>query len=1020
MSEAQNREEKIFEAAAQLAGEQRAAHLDTACGDDLALRQRIEQLLAAHDRGSNFMEESAVPASTKPDFRHALFSEKPGDKIGRYKLLQQIGEGGCGIVYMAEQEEPVRRRVALKVIKLGMDTKNVIARFEAERQALALMDHPNIARVFDAGATETGRPYFVMELVRGFKITEYCDQNHLSARERLDLFIQVCRAIQHAHQKGVIHRDLKPSNILVTVNDGAPVPKVIDFGIAKATQGRLTDQTVYTAFEQFIGTPAYMSPEQAAMTSLDIDTRSDIYSLGVLLYELLTGKTPFDQKVLLAAGLDEMRRTIREIEPVKPSTRLTQELNAKTESGKRKAEMKSAIGNRQSAIPSDLDWIAMKCLEKDRARRYETANGLASDIQRHLNCEPVIARPPSKFYEFQKTVRRHWFGFAAAATLIGVLAAGVVVSTGELIRARRAEQEQIRLRQEAEAARANETVIRRKLEVRVTIAQARTLLNDKKYDDAEKLLNGIDPDLIEPDAIHADLRRQLGWQRILKNQWSSAAANLDVLLQVDGSAWDREIAGDYGGYATALVEAGDQAGYERFRQALVKSSIGTTEWKGAEWICWITLLAPADEKLMADLGSRYDTASKPQAFTGDQAQDDMSANYVRRALLDYRRGNYSKADELIQHCGSQLKDPTIVPTALAIRAMIHHQVHRDDEARNELESARGAIDPVIQTGPSAFNTSQLSQQGRYFEWVQADIFLREAEVLIEGQPSPRLPVEYRLRITEARTLFDAGQPEEAEQALDKIQPELFEPVSLQVAAHRLLGWEYAREHHWANAASNLAVVVQNDNPHWNSEIADDQFRYSAAVVIANDLVGYNHYRQNLVADLFHTNSAEGSWFLCRLALLTPADPAFMRSLEPFVKVAFTTTNFNVAPSPSQSYKAYHIWMLALVAYRNGDYPNALALTAASLAQHPSDRALVSFIHSTRAMALYRMGRVQEAKHELDQAKEPVDPIFKEGVSKVQNDSQWLSWHIAQIYINEAEKMMSDPAIPDSGTNRASQ
>src|SRR4029434_6727082 len=250
----------------------------------------------------------------------ARITEKPGDRIGRYKLLQQLGEGGCGVVYMAEQEEPVRRRVALKVIKLGMDTKSVMARFEAERQALALMDHPNIAKVLDAGATETGRPFFVMELVRGIKITDYCDQNKLTTAERLRLFIQVCHAVQHAHQKGIIHRDLKPSNILVTLHDGLPVPKVIDFGIAKATQGRLTDQTLFTAFEQFIGTPAHTSPEQAQLGGLDVDTRSDIYSLGVLLYELLTGKTPFDAKELLASGLEEMRRTIREQEPVRPST----------------------------------------------------------------------------------------------------------------------------------------------------------------------------------------------------------------------------------------------------------------------------------------------------------------------------------------------------------------------------------------------------------------------------------------------------------------------------------------------------------------------------------------------------------------------------------------------------------------------------------------------------------------------------------------------------------------------------
>src|SRR5450755_4652874 len=294
--------------------------------------------------------------------------EKPGDWIGRYKLLQQIGEGGCGVVYMAEQEEPVRRKVALKVIKLGMDTTSVIARFEAERQALAMMDHPNIAKVLDAGATETGRPYFVMELVRGIKITDYCDQNKLPTRERLDLFIKICQAVQHAHQKGIIHRDLKPSNILVTLHDGVPVPKIIDFGIAKATEGRLSDLTVYTDLHQFIGTPAYVSPEQAEMSGLDIDTRADIYSLGVLLYELLTGRTPFDAQALSQSGLDAMRRTIRETEPLRPSTRLSSMLQVEL----------TAVAERHRAEPprlvklirGDLDWIVMKALEKDRTRRY--------------------------------------------------------------------------------------------------------------------------------------------------------------------------------------------------------------------------------------------------------------------------------------------------------------------------------------------------------------------------------------------------------------------------------------------------------------------------------------------------------------------------------------------------------------------------------------------------------------------------------------------------------------------------
>jgi len=473
---------------------ERAAYLAQACGNDVQLRQDVEALLQAHAKAGAFLEQPSL-ASAKPPAQPGSGGEKPepakagtpngpggtvilstpptekhGDRIGRYKLLQQIGEGGCGVVYMAEQEQPIRRRVAFKVIKLGMDTKAVIARFEAERQALALMDHPNIAKVLDAGSTDTGRPYFVMELVRGIKITEYCDQNNLSTEQRLDLFVQICHAIQHAHQKGIIHRDIKPSNILVTVHDGKPLPKIIDFGIAKATSGQvLTDKTLFTAFEQFIGTPAYMSPEQAEMSTLDIDTRSDIYALGVLLYELLTGRTPFEQGELVAAGLSEMRRIIREREPMRPSTRIStlEAADQTTVARRRNSEPPQLI----HVVRGDLDWIVMKCLEKDRTRRYETANGLAHDILCHLNSEPVLARPPSKLYRFQKLVRRNKLVFTAAAVVSGVLVLGVIVSSWQAVRATRARHEAVEarnhekgLREAAQQAQANEAQMRERAE----------------------------------------------------------------------------------------------------------------------------------------------------------------------------------------------------------------------------------------------------------------------------------------------------------------------------------------------------------------------------------------------------------------------------------------------------------------------------------------------------------------------------------------------------------------------------
>jgi WD40 repeat protein/serine/threonine protein kinase len=406
----------------------RTVYLDQACGADAALRQRVDALLNAFEQAGSFLQHAAAdPPSPRVSKGQAKtidepVSEGPGTIVGPFKLIEQIGEGGMGTVWMAQQTVPVKRIVALKLIKAGMDSKQFIARFEAERQALALMDHPNIARVLDGGATSAGRPYFVMDLVKGVPITKYCDEHHLTPRQRLELFLPICQAVQHAHQKGIIHRDLKPSNVLVALYDGKPVPKVIDFGVAKAAGQQLTDKTLVTGFGSIVGTLEYMSPEQAELNQLDIDTRSDIYSLGVLLYELLAGSPPFERKRLERAGMLEMLRVIREQEPSKPSTKLSTADGLPTLAANRGTEPAKLT----KLLRGELDWIVMKALEKDRNRRYETANGFAADLQRYLSDEPVHACPPSAAYRFRKFARRNKAALAMASVIAGALVTAVV------------------------------------------------------------------------------------------------------------------------------------------------------------------------------------------------------------------------------------------------------------------------------------------------------------------------------------------------------------------------------------------------------------------------------------------------------------------------------------------------------------------------------------------------------------------------------------------------------------------
>ena len=449
MKKEQTHIEKIFHEALEFSDPaERAMYLGRVCQQDTQSRAELEGLIRCYSEATDFLEIPAIAqeSSLKP----SPPSEGPGSIIGRYKLLEKIGEGGMAVVYMAEQEMPMHRKVALKLVKLGMDSEQVIARFEAERQALALMDHPNIARVFDAGATESGRPYFIMELVKGVSITDFCDKNHFNTQRRLDLFVGVCLAVQHAHQKGIIHRDIKPSNVMVTLHDGRPVPKVIDFGIAKATNQRLTEKTLFTHYAQIIGTPEYMSPEQAEMSDLDVDTRTDVYSLGVLLYELLTGAPPFDVAYLRSRGYAEIQRIIREEEPVRPSTRISTLGAAQIEIADLRGASPETL---RRLMCTDLDWIVMKTLEKDRCRRYNSVSEFTADIHRHLNHEPVLAGPPSTWYCLKKYVQRHK---ALITTLVAVgvaLLMGLCVSTYLLVRVKLAMNTVITLEHQVETDR---------------------------------------------------------------------------------------------------------------------------------------------------------------------------------------------------------------------------------------------------------------------------------------------------------------------------------------------------------------------------------------------------------------------------------------------------------------------------------------------------------------------------------------------------------------------------------------
>jgi serine/threonine protein kinase len=716
-------EDAIFYTAASISdAEQRGRYLDQSCAGDPNLRAVVDKMLARQAAAESFFAASQAalswpqksppmePSECEIVEKDALFDEQCGARVGRYKLIQIIGEGGCGVVYMAEQEEPVKRRVALKIIKLGMDTKSVIARFDAERQALAMMDHPNIARVLDAGATETGRPFFVMELVHGIKITEFCDANNLGTVERLNLFIDVCNAIQHAHQKGVIHRDIKPSNILVALHDGNPVPKVIDFGIAKATEGRLTDKTLVTMAEQIVGTPAYMSPEQAEMSGLDVDTRSDVYSLGVLLYELLTGKTPFNQDALMKSGLSEMRRKLREDEPQKPSTVLTSlhktELCATAQ--RRHVEPPRLI----SALKGDLDWIVMKALEKDRARRYETVNGLALDVGRYINNEPVVARPPSRLYLLQKAVKRNRTAVLSGVAVALALIIGLGAATAMYFRERQARQEQARLREQAEA--------------KEQINQAAINVSQDKFEEANQVLSQVKILPKQPSFDGVLAYRRVGEWLAMRQRWAESAARFSPLMEIDRLDTWQVVTLDYQACGVLLAECKQREAYDQFCVAAIERFRGSTNGDLSGRILKTCLLFPCDEKMLARLKPMFQTVDR---FFSRAPKDRFPGwPTIILALWEYRNGNFDAAQEWCKRgLNREVQVLSLSATLQSIQAMALFRQGQPTPALEELNQARLVVKERFEQGlPLADSSSN------WYDWLFARVLLKEAESVVEG------------------------------------------------------------------------------------------------------------------------------------------------------------------------------------------------------------------------------------------------------------------------------------------------